>query len=111
MPYSKGKGAIPCSGYEGFTCKKFILVGNELKKCRDCAKKAAFLDSLGDVHNPFSEHRKDCLGQELPGSANDRKEEKRIEALCFTKAEELARQLSENGDSGFEYLWWLSRRR
>ena len=111
MQYFKGRGGIPCSGYEGFTCKKFIPVGHELKRCRDCAKKAAFLDSLGDVHNPFSVHRKDCLGQEHPGSANDRKEEKRIEALCFTKAEELARQLSENGDSGFECLWWLSRRR
>ena len=103
-PYSK-KTSMPCSGYnDDFKCKKFIPVGNTKKKCSDCAKKAAFLDSLGDVHNPFSVHRKDCLGQEHPAFADDPKEDERIEALCFTEAEELARLLAENGERGFDRL-------
>ena len=79
---------------------KSIAEGNA--KCRDCAKKAAFLNSLGAVHNPFSVHRKDCLGQEHPAYADDPKEDKRIETLCFTKAEGLARLLAEHGERGFD---------
>ena len=81
-PYSKGKAAMPCSAYEGFTCKSFIHVQNTNKKCAVCAKRAHFLDSLGDVPNPFRVHRKDCLGQEHPAYAEDPNEDKRIEALC-----------------------------
>ena len=79
---------------------KSIAEGNA--KCRDCAKKAAFLNSLGAVHNPFSVHRKDCLGQEHPAYADDPKEDKRIETLCFTKAKGLATLLAEHGERGFD---------
>ena len=103
-PYRKGKGAMPCSAYEGFTCKSFIHVGNTKKKCAVCAKRAHFLDSLGDVPNPFLVHRKDCLGQEHPAYAEDPNEDKRIEALCFKQAEQLAKLLADNGERGFENL-------
>ena len=102
--YSKGKGAMSCSAYEGFTCKSFIHVQSTNKKCAVCAKRAHFLDSLGDVPNPFLVHRKDCLGQEHPAYAEDPNEDKRIEELCFKQAEELAKLLADNGERGFENL-------
>ena len=61
-------------------------------------QRAHFLESLGDVRNPFLVHRKDCLGQEHPAYAEDPNEDKRIEALCFEHAEQLAELLADNGE-------------